>query len=89
MPIVSNCRQSRLPPTWASLLCLAPAGTTVSDPAAPAADGGSADEAAVSLNELVRDRTVREQARTALYHLAVREPTHLGWKDIYDNLLAN
>lgn len=41
MPIVSYGRHARLPPVWASLLCLAAAGTPADLAVPPATDGGS------------------------------------------------
>ena len=51
-------------------------------------DEAAADEAAVALTRLGEVSAVAPQARAELYHLAVKERAHPGWKDIYDTLLG-
>ncbi len=54
-----------------------------------ARDGETADEAAVSLMALSERALTSAPARSELYTLCVREPTHPGWKDIYATLLGS
>lgn len=51
-------------------------------------DGSSADEAAVALLRLTKHDLVGAKAREELYSLAIKEPIHAGWRDIYDTLLS-